>query len=136
MSSLGPVRNITLHHSATNLDTTAAQIEEAHLARGWEGVGYHFLVEASGRICIGRPIHLQGAHVRGRNYSNVGICAIGDNTVAGQEWRPAQLIALRELCHAITLICDLEMADILGHREWEGARTLCPAIDVSTVLGF
>ena len=54
-------RMIVLHHSASR-DVPAAEIHGWHLARGWAGIGYHFVIRKNGNIEQGRPMQMIGAH--------------------------------------------------------------------------
>lgn len=49
------------------------QINESHIARGWNGIGYHFIVKRDGSIQVGRDINATGAHVGGFNTRSIGI---------------------------------------------------------------
>jgi N-acetylmuramoyl-L-alanine amidase len=136
MISLGPVRYITVHHSASDIKTTVEDIDKWHRQRGWDGgCGYHFVIEGDGRTRIGRAIEYQGAHVKGHNSGNVGICLVGNNTTWGEQWTHAQCVSLRELCFSLVTVFSLETADILGHRDWDDAATKCPGIDIHNFLG-
>lgn len=48
-------------------------IDKVHRARGWAGIGYHFIVKRDGSIQIGRDINKTGAHVGGFNTRSIGI---------------------------------------------------------------
>lgn len=71
---------ITLHHSASPVTTTLADIKKWHLERGFGDIGYHFVILPNGVIQTGRGLEWQGAHVSGHNEGNLGICLIGDFT--------------------------------------------------------
>ena len=71
-------RLIVLHHSASP-DVPAAEIHAWHLARGWAGIGYHFVIRKNGSIERGRPLGAIGAHAGpGVNGYSIGICLCGD----------------------------------------------------------
>ena len=53
---------VVLHHSASR-DVPAAEIHAWHLAKGWAGIGYHFVIRKNGSIERGRPLEMIGAHV-------------------------------------------------------------------------
>lgn len=61
----------TSHH-------TAAIIESWHLAKGWEGIGYTYVIEKDGTIVKGRPEHYHGAHTVNYNKKSIGICMSGN----------------------------------------------------------
>lgn len=68
---------IVLHHAAA-ANCSAEDIHRWHLANGWAGIGYHFLVRKDGKIYRGRPIDAVGAHTYGRNTDCIGICFEGN----------------------------------------------------------
>lgn len=68
---------IVVHHSASP-DVSAVEIHGWHLARGWSGIGYHYLIRANGTVEMGRPVDAQGAHTLGYNEDSIGICLTGD----------------------------------------------------------
>lgn len=67
---------IILHHAAAS-KCTAQQIHSWHLANGWVGIGYHFLVRKDGSVYRGRPEDTVGAHAGNNNYDSIGICFEG-----------------------------------------------------------
>ena len=81
-------RRITIHHSAmyfrdTRPRAAAAQIgkiQREHMQnRDYGDIGYHFLIDPSGRIWEGRELRYQGAHASGsNNIGNIGICLLGN----------------------------------------------------------
>ena len=74
---------VTIHHTATSPDNPAERvrsIDADHRSRGWDGVGYHFLVAEDGTVFPGRPLDRQGAHIKGENGGNLGIAFIGTYT--------------------------------------------------------
>ena len=79
---------VTIHHSAMYFRSTsprdaAAQIgkiQREHMkTRGYGDIGYHFLIDPSGRIWEGRQLRWQGAHAHGNNnIGNIGVCLLGN----------------------------------------------------------
>ena len=64
-----------IHHTASH-DVSAKEIDRWHKERGWDGIGYHFLIRKNGDIEKGRPLYKQGAHAKGRN-NWIGIALTG-----------------------------------------------------------
>lgn len=106
---MGPVHRVTIHHSAmyfrdTRPTTCGAQIQmiqRDHMTnRTYGDIGYHYLIDPSGRIWQGRDTRYQGAHASGsNNVGNVGICLLG-NFVRGKKGQgptDAQIQAMRQL---------------------------------------
>ena len=65
-----------IHHTASP-DWPVERFRQIHVKeRGWEDVGYHFIIRKDGRIEEGRSLNRKGAHARGRN-KFVGIALTG-----------------------------------------------------------
>jgi N-acetyl-anhydromuramyl-L-alanine amidase AmpD len=65
-----------IHHTASP-DISAKEIRNYHMEHnGWDDIGYHFVIRASGAIETGRDLHKIGAHAKGRN-NYVGIVLTG-----------------------------------------------------------
>ncbi len=73
------IKLIVIHCSATrcNVPFTPAQLEAAHLARGFQGTGYHFYITRDGMLHHTRPVERPGAHARGFNLHSIGVCYEG-----------------------------------------------------------
>lgn len=83
------VQLITVHHTAINssglwkqseVARTIANMRQSHLRRGaeWIDIGYHYLIDPSGRVWQGRPTSIEGAHVAKTNPHNLGIVLLGN----------------------------------------------------------
>ena len=130
-----PWRYIVIHHSAQE-DGSAASIDVAHRARGWDGLGYHFVIDngkggPDGRLEIGERWRLQkwGAHTGntpGNEYNKfgIGICVIGNFN--DHMPTPAQLAALDKLVMTLAAKYNIDPRDVIGHRDAPGAHTECP----------
>ncbi len=106
---MATVHRLTIHHSAmyfrdTRPATCAAQIQliqRDHMQnRGYGDIGYHYLIDPSGRIWQGRELRWQGAHASGsNNVGNIGVCLLG-NFVRGRQGQSpssAQVQSMRQL---------------------------------------
>lgn len=86
---------IILHHAAAS-KCTAQQIHSWHLANGWVGIGYHFLVRKDGSVYRGRPEDTVGAHAGNNNYDSIGICFEGNFMTETmpiiQQWAGQELV--------------------------------------------
>ena len=126
---------ITVHCSATSpqQDIGAAEIRQWHKSKGWRDVGYHFVIRRNGQVEIGRPLSQTGAHVKGHNKANIGVCVIGGcnaNQQPQDNFTLAQRKALFGLVAALQaqfLICD---EHVKGHKDW-GANKACPVMGVN-----
>ena len=130
---------ITVHCSATpnERDIGRDEIEEMHINRGFRGIGYHLVIRRDGEVENGRDIHTQGAHVKGHNQDNIGICLIGTD-----EFTEEQFATLRETISELASVYGIYKENVKGHRDWspdlngDGKITsnewvkLCPCFDV------
>lgn len=124
---------IVIHHvGIPDGDTPASAIHRAHLANGWAGIGYHYVIRKNGVIERGRPLAVVGAHAYGENYHTVGINVTGnfDKEVPTD----AQMKSLTELVTALCRIYHIDPgpATIVGHRDVNS--TDCPGKNLYRLL--
>lgn len=113
------VDTIVLHHSASGLSLTPDQIHAEHIAKGWSGIGYHFVITPDGTKYTGRPITAIGSNVENQNTHIIGICFIG-NFETGKPTE-AQIKSGNEL---ISDLIKIKKFNIKGHRDL--MATACP----------
>lgn len=123
---------IVVHCSATrpSQDIRAADIDRWHRERGWQGIGYHYVIPRNGALETGRKHEQVGAHVRNFNQRSLGICLAGgingqgqpDCNFTAEQWR-----TLAELVR--TLRRQYVGADVVGHRDLDSGKA-CPCFDV------
>jgi N-acetyl-anhydromuramyl-L-alanine amidase AmpD len=111
---------LVVHVSATrpSQDYGAVEIDRMHRAKGWAGIGYHFVIRRNGKVETGRAVNQVGAHVEGWNSISLGICMIGGISEAGQpedNATQAQKLALQQLLRMLAE--RYPHARILGHRD-------------------
>jgi N-acetylmuramoyl-L-alanine amidase len=78
MKKILKLRYIVIHHSQRKNNNTLSSIKKAHLSRGFEDIGYHYLITKTGKILKGRYERFQGAHVLNQNKNSLGICLTGN----------------------------------------------------------
>lgn len=134
------IRKIIVH--CTDSSWGNAQIIDSwHKERGWDGIGYHFLilnsyptyrslkerrpaVENDGLIEEGRPLEKMGAHCRGHNLDSVGIALVGVNAFS-----KAQIYSLQKLIKLLLKQFNLSINDVYGHYEFDRMKS-CPNLDM------
>ncbi len=130
------INKIIIHCSATQegRDLDAAEINRWHLKRGWNGIGYHYVVLLDGTIEYGRSIYKQGAHVKGENEGSIGICYIGgveSERGSNSKWIAKDTRTPEQKESLLLLIKTLKKmhptATIHGHNEF--ANKSCPCFD-------
>ncbi|MBI4617297.1 MAG: N-acetylmuramoyl-L-alanine amidase [Planctomycetes bacterium] len=128
---------IVIHHSASARGN-AATFDEWHKAKGWDGLGYHFVIgngtgSGNGEIEIGFRWHEQreGAHAGNTWYNQhgIGICLVGNFEEEESEPTFSQMTALVRLCIHLTEIFGIPDSAIVPHkavRDAERGTTDCP----------
>ena len=130
-----PWRHIVIHHSSSR-SGNAALFDQWHRARGWDGLGYHFVIDngdggPDGYVEVGQRWGVQkwGSHTGNtpdNEYNNfgIGICLVGDFAV--DEPTPSQLASLRKLVAFLAERYDIGPGHVIGHRDAPNANTTCP----------
>ncbi|MCK4627241.1 MAG: N-acetylmuramoyl-L-alanine amidase [Phycisphaerae bacterium] len=130
-----PWRWIVLHHSATH-GGSAAIFDHAHRKRGWDELGYHFVITngrngPDGQVQIGSrwPKQKWGAHcgkTPGNAYNNygIGICLVGHYSKKLPSAR--QLASLKKLLLFLMDRYKITPARVIGHRDAPNTATKCP----------
>lgn len=131
MSKMAPVKYLTVHHEGmdsfrySDIRSTASRIEgirKAHRGRGWGDIGYHFIIDRAGRVWEGRPMRFQGAHVKDKNFANIGVLALGNFDL--QKPTQEQLAAVSRYCQQLMIDFRIPISKLRTHQEW--APTACP----------
>jgi len=124
---------IVIHHSATD-EGNSLQFDKYHQGKGWEGIGYHFVIDngtkekQDGQIEVSpRWIKQEdGSHCRASNMNEkaIGICLVGN---FNREYVSSkQLDALVYLVNVLRKYYKIPLKRIIGHNQVLGARTECP----------
>lgn len=127
-------RLIIVHCTATpeGRDVHVADVRKWHKQRGWEDIGYHYLIALDGTIECGRGESKIGAHCSGRNAISIGVCYVGGidkNTLKAKDTRtPAQKKALQTLI--ATMRRKYGDIPVYGHRDF--ANKACPSFDAKS----
>lgn len=127
---------IVIHHSAGEVGG-AKRIDAYHRARGWEGLGYHFVIgngsdTPDGQVEIGfrwtRQEH--GAHCKTDdhyyNEHGIGICLVGN--LNNHPPTPLQMRSLARLIRFLCVNFHIPLSRIYTHGGVTG-KTECPGKD-------
>lgn len=133
---LNGVRRITIHHEGstpfTAMDerSVAGRIEsvrQSHLSRRtkgepWADIGYHYVIDPSGRVWEARSVQYQGAHVEDQNENNLGIMMLGN--FDRQQPTPQATLALDRFVAQQMRRYNVPVQQVRTHQEL--APTACP----------
>lgn len=124
---------IVIHHSAT-LRGGAASFDRHHQDKGWDELGYHFVIGngvgyADGRIYVSArwDKQMHGAHCKTPdnryNKHGIGICLIGNLEAHAATYK--QIESLARLVSFLSREGDISRSQILTHGGVTN-RTACP----------
>lgn len=131
INPLGGVSRITIHHDAivsTDLRSSAdvarriESIRRSHVQRGWADIGYHYIVDPSGRVWEGRSTAFQGAHVEDNNENNLGVMVLGNFDVHAPT--QAATVALERFVASRMQAYRVPLSRVYTHKEIRS--TACP----------
>ena len=130
------ITELIIHCSATpaGRNFTVQDLDRWHRARGFNSIGYHYLIYLDGTIHPGRPVEDIGAHCLGHNAHSIGVCYIGG--LAPETFEPADTRTPQQRQSLRELIVQLQLqypgATVHGHNEF--ADKACPCFRVRTEL--
>ena len=137
---------IVIHCTASRNGRARAlvDIRADHLARGFNEIGYHYVIQPDGHVDVGRDEEKPGAHAKGYNARSIGVCLVG-GLGGPDKLNPGQFTEAAWESLRITvqdLLDRYPEARVVGHRdlspdldgdgevephEW---IKLCPAFEV------
>lgn len=124
---------IILHHTGgADIDAYAEQIHQWHLAAGYAGIGYHFVIRKDGTIERGRPLWAVGSHAYGANFDSLGIHLSGDFSYSAPSQAQIDSAAALIAYLADKYKIPVDRAHILGHRDV--CATDCPGIQLYNLI--
>jgi len=120
---------LIVHHSASPLSTTWRNIEGWHLDRGFEGIGYHAVLQADLSWYYARPLWVFGAHDKGENRDSIGVCVVGNNRTKAHRWTgrmTRELVRYMESCWM--LFGPSFRFEMHRENEPDSTPTACPGL--------
>jgi len=126
-------RFIIIHHSATE-EGDAYYFNILHRRRGWDGIGYDFVIDNGTRgkkdgaieVSLRWTNQENGAHCHAAemNSRGIGICLVGN--FSKERISEKQMDSLVYLANVLKKYYNIPMSHIMGHGQVPGARTECP----------
>ena len=133
------IDKIIIHCTENYQDSkiTVADIDRYHRGpeKGFDKIGYHYVIYQDGSVHTGRSESEIGAHTRGKNRHSIGIAYVGGlvhgsttrHKLFGDTRTDAQKASLKNLVQK--LVNKYPHATIHGHREFDPSKQ-CPCFDV------
>lgn len=124
---------IIIHCTATieGRDYTVSTIDSWHRHRGFDCIGYHYVIYRDGSVHTGRSLYKVGAHCKGHNANSIGVCYVGG---VGKDGNPKDTRTPQQRDALVNLLMRLKRqfphAVIRGHRDF--AAKACPSFDATT----
>lgn len=125
------ITEIIVHSTATpkGMRATASDIDRWHKQRGYNSIGYHYVIGHNGLIEKGRQDYEIGAHCKGHNEETIGIAYVGGLNESKQS---ADTRTIAQKQSLVILIKQLlkqypTIRKISGHRDY--CNTACPSFD-------
>ena len=106
-------------------------IDQWHKARGWNGIGYHGVIDCEGTYVPGRSLEKRPAAQGGHNSGTLAFCLDG---LFIEQFNQKQFITLLFLADKIDAIYGDEVT-YHGHCEVNSKKT-CPVFDYKKILGL
>lgn len=114
------------------MDCGRDEIDVWHRQKGWDGIGYHYVIRRNGSLEYGRAEDKAGAHCVGHNKDSIGICLIG-GIKDGTKDEPVNDYTTAQWDTLKKLVSDLKGkypdVNIIGHCDYEPKKT-CPNFNV------
>ncbi len=131
LRAAGSFDRLTIHHAGGNVADYAGKeaagrsiegVRAVHERRQYGDIGYHFIIDYSGRVWEGRSLAYEGAHVSYANERNVGIVLLGNF----EEQKPSkrQLESMNALCALLCRHYKVSPGRVYGHRDL--GASACP----------
>lgn len=137
--NLARLKYFVVHHSVTSPTTTPEQIAKMHLARGWDGIGYHFVITNDGVIHYVGDLGTWRANVLNMNDKVIGVNMIGDFR-NGKRPTDAQYKAINVLYREF--VADGRFPGIKGpasvkfHNELQATACPCDVVKAYVINGL
>lgn len=129
---LRPITEIIVHCTATpeGKDYSVEQIRQAHLARGFSDIGYHFVVMRDGTVREGRPLGVAGAHTKGHNANSIGVSYVGGCASDGKTPKDTRTHEQRKALRDLVAELQRRFPGATVHGHYEFANKACPSFKI------
>jgi len=126
------IDTIIVHCTATpaGRDVTVADVDRWHRERGFDGIGYHYLVGLDGTVHVGRPLERAGAHCKGHNAHSIGVCYVG-GLDAGMSPADTRTDSQRKALVKLLTVLRRRFGRVQIRSHCDFAAKACPCFDAT-----
>lgn len=137
--AMNGVTRITVHHDAivsTDVSTTndavrrLNSVRTGHLQRNMIDIGYHYVIDPSGRVWEARPVRFQGGHVHNQNEHNLGIMVMGNYDI--QSPTPQSVASLDAFLAVQMRRYGVALNNVYTHQEI--GQSACPGRSMQSYM--
>lgn len=130
------IKEIIVHHTAGNQQTTIQSIRNGHLKRGFSDIGYHGLIlkeKGKWKFKHGRQHRIAGAHCKGNNANTLGISVAGNYEIQPLDNEALLLLidVLADWCFTYNL---KPSTSIKPHQGSGTTKTACPGKNILSIF--
>ncbi|MFC1496989.1 peptidoglycan recognition family protein [Verrucomicrobiota bacterium] len=124
-------KRLTLHHDGNSINYHTEKnavihdldgVLAGHIKRKYGDIGYHFIVDYTGRVWEGRSLAYEGAHVLNENEKNIGVMLMGN--FEEQQPSPEQLSSMKKVVDLLARQYKMKKQNVYGHCDL--GQTACP----------
>jgi N-acetylmuramoyl-L-alanine amidase len=128
------IKEIIVHCAATpeGKDYTVADIRKWHLARGFNDIGYHYVIYRDGSVHKGRSEDVVGAHCTGHNTNSIGVCYIGGVATDGKTPKDTRTAEQKSALLGVLKQLKSKYPNATIHSHKDFANKACPSFDATT----
>jgi N-acetylmuramoyl-L-alanine amidase len=125
------INKIIVHCTATpeGRPVTVNDVDKWHRRRGFDCIGYHYLIGLNGEVWPGRNIERAGAHCTGYNGDSIGVCYVGGLAADGKTPKDTRTAAQKAALIALIGKLKKEYPGVRVHGHREFANKACPCFD-------
>jgi len=138
--------SIIVIHCTANEDHTMQELYDLHTSptskmiqwgefkttgKGFDDIGYHFVIEKDGALRIGRKVSLIGAHCFNHNHNSVGVCLVGNHKFTEAQFREAN-----NLIKSLLSFYHLDWKDVYPHWALSEKGKTCPNFDLKEITKY
>jgi len=126
--NVSQITHIAVHHSATESGNSQAFENFWQRTHGWRNGGYMYIILRNGDVEHNYPATVVTNGVAGHNHYIINVCVVGSGQFTYQQEE-----SLEKLLKQLMAQYHIPVSNVLGHNEFQGARTECPGRNMNAL---